>query len=174
MCSLDVRFTVTCVFDVILDFSTLKMTLKTHSTVKRTSKLHIQNASVIDPYLVHTSCRSISIFLSIVSTDKPDPPESCVVTDVYYDNCIVHFTPPKDDGGTEITKYIIEALDVTVGSQWSACAETGSGGERKTKCVGLEHRHMYRFRACAVNKIGKSNPCEMLGDDILIKDPWGE
>jgi hypothetical protein len=49
MCSLDVRFTVACVFDVIFEFSTLKITLKTHSTVKRTSKLHIQNASVINP-----------------------------------------------------------------------------------------------------------------------------
>jgi hypothetical protein len=38
-----------CVFDVNFEFSTLKMTLKTHATVKRTSKLHIQNASVINP-----------------------------------------------------------------------------------------------------------------------------
>jgi hypothetical protein len=42
---LDVRFTVKCVFDVIFEFLTLKMTSKTHSTVQRTSKLHIQNAS---------------------------------------------------------------------------------------------------------------------------------
>ena len=38
----------------------------------------------------------------------------------------------------------------------------------------LEHRHRYRFRVRAVNKIGKSDPCEMNGDDILIKDPWGK
>jgi hypothetical protein len=44
-----VRFTVACVFDVNFEFSTLKMTLKAHATVKRTYKLHIQNASVIDP-----------------------------------------------------------------------------------------------------------------------------
>jgi hypothetical protein len=49
MCSLNVRFPVACVFKVIFKFLTLKMTLKTHSTEKRTSKLHIQNASVIDP-----------------------------------------------------------------------------------------------------------------------------
>jgi hypothetical protein len=40
MSSLDVRFTVECVFT--------KIPLKTHKTVKRTSKLHIQNASVFD------------------------------------------------------------------------------------------------------------------------------
>jgi hypothetical protein len=48
MCNLNVRFTVACVFDVNFEFSNLKMTLKTHATVKRTSKLHIQNAGVID------------------------------------------------------------------------------------------------------------------------------
>jgi hypothetical protein len=34
MCSLDVRFTVACAFDVIFELSKLKMTLKTHLTVK--------------------------------------------------------------------------------------------------------------------------------------------
>ena len=42
------------------------------------------------------------------------------------------------------------------------------------KIEPLEHKHRYRFRVRAVNKIGRSEPCEMLGDDILIKDPWGE
>jgi hypothetical protein len=48
MCSLDVRFRVECVFDVIFKVENSKMTLKVCSTVKRTSKQHIQNASVID------------------------------------------------------------------------------------------------------------------------------
>jgi hypothetical protein len=38
-----------CVFNVIFSAESSKMTLKTHATVKRTPKLHIQNASVIDP-----------------------------------------------------------------------------------------------------------------------------
>jgi hypothetical protein len=42
MCSLDVRFTLECVFDVIFEFLTLNMTSKMYLTVKRTSKLHIQ------------------------------------------------------------------------------------------------------------------------------------
>ena len=107
--------------------------------------------------------------------DKPSPPESCKVSDVFYDNCIVHWTPPKDDGGTEIKKYIVEALDVSSGmEQWSEVAETQSGGERKIKVENLTHRHRYRFRVRAANKLGKSDPTEMLGDDIWIKDPWDE
>ena len=77
-------------------------------------------------------------------SDKPDPPESCTVTDVYYDNCVVHWTPPVDDGGTEITRYVVEALDNTTMSPWTPVAETTSGGERNIKCQGLAHRHLYR------------------------------
>jgi len=107
--------------------------------------------------------------------DKPSPPESCKVSDVFYDNCVVHWTPPKDEGGTEIKKYIVEALDISSGmGQWSEVAETQSGGERKIKVENLTHRHRYRFRARAANKLGKSDPTEMLGDDIWIKDPWDE
>jgi hypothetical protein len=49
MCSLDMRFSVECVFNVIFSVKNSKMTLKTHLTKKCTSKLHIQNASVINP-----------------------------------------------------------------------------------------------------------------------------
>jgi hypothetical protein len=49
MCSLDVRFTVVCVFNVIVSVENSKMTSKTHATMKRTPKLHIQIAIVIDP-----------------------------------------------------------------------------------------------------------------------------
>jgi hypothetical protein len=50
---LDVRFTVECVFNAIFSVENSKMTSKTHVTVKRTSKLHIQNASVIDPLTLY-------------------------------------------------------------------------------------------------------------------------
>jgi hypothetical protein len=49
-CVLDVRFTVECVLNVIFIVENSKMTLKTHATVKRTYKLHIQNARVINPF----------------------------------------------------------------------------------------------------------------------------
>jgi hypothetical protein len=39
MFSLDLRFSVASVFDIIFEFSTQKITLKKHATVKRTFKL---------------------------------------------------------------------------------------------------------------------------------------
>ena len=107
--------------------------------------------------------------------DKPDSPQSCKVTDVFYDNCVVNWTPPKDDGGTEIKKYVVEALDVSSGTeQWVQVARTDSESDRKIKVEGLTNKHRYRFRVKAANKLGPSDPCEMLGDDIWIKDPWGK
>jgi predicted membrane protein len=66
MCSSDVRFTVQCVFNVIFKFSTLKMTSKTHMTRKRTSKLHIQNAGVIDPLAVKNTDLQITDTMQIL------------------------------------------------------------------------------------------------------------
>ena len=105
----------------------------------------------------------------------PMPPQSCRVSDVYQDNCIVHWTPPADDGGTAIKKYVVECLDTTTGNgNWNPVATTDDGGAKKIKVHNLTPMHRYRFRVRAVNKIGESEPCEMKGDDILAKDPWGK
>ena len=115
---------------------------------------------------------------------KPTPldwgPKSCQlawkppVTDVFYDNCVVHWTPPLDDGGTEIKHYVVEALDVSSGGDlWQVMDKTSSGSLRQLKIENLNHGHRYRFRVRAVNKLGKSDPRNMSGDDVLIKDPWG-
>jgi len=107
--------------------------------------------------------------------DVPTPPLSVFVDNVYQDNCIVHWSPPKDDGGTEIKKYIVEQLDNTTGNgNWTECAQTPSGKERQIKVEHLTPMHKYRFRVRAANKIGPSDPTEMTGPDILAKDPWDE
>lgn len=106
--------------------------------------------------------------------DAPTPPLNVFVDNVYQDNCMVHWSPPKDDGGTEIKKYIIEQLDNTTGNgNWSECAQTLSGQVRQIKVENLIPMHRYRFRVRAANKIGVSEPTEMTGPDILAKDPWG-
>ena len=40
--------------------------------------------------------------------DVPTPPASVFVDTVFQDNCVVHWSPPKDNGGTEIKKYVVE------------------------------------------------------------------
>ena len=114
-------------------------------------------------------------FIDVNIMDKPTPPQSVRVTDVYQDNCVVHWSPPADDGGTPIKKYIVECMDTTTGNgTWSPVASTDDGGTRKIRVDHLTPMHKYRFRVVAVNKIGPSDPGEMKGPDILMKDPWGK
>ena len=66
-------------------------------------------------------------------------------------------------------------MDTTTGNgSWSEVTQTATGTEGKIKCEGLKPLHKYRFRVKAVNKVGQSDPGEMTGDDILMRDPWGE
>jgi len=104
--------------------------------------------------------------------DKPTSPGSCTVNQVFHDNCMVNFTPPEDDGGTEIVKYVVEEMNMSEGGGWSQVAEVGPN-EKKAKIEGLNSGDKYRFRVKAINKLGQSSPCEMKGGDICIKDPWG-
>ena len=88
-----------------------------------------------------------------VSLDKPTPPLTCKVTDIFHDNVVVNWTPPSDDGGTEITRsfhlkflkhipnfnfsfprYYIEALDRTLGGDWFQVGEAAPGDRKVTFC----------------------------------------
>merc|ERR1711936_1062188 len=92
-------------------------------------------------------------FIDVNIMDRPTPPQSCKVTDVFHDNCVV---------------------TTTGNATWTPVASTDDGGPKKIKVENLTPMHKYRFRVVAANKIGVSDPCEMKGDDILMKDPWDE
>ena len=109
--------------------------------------------------------------ININIMDKPGEPGTCTVGQVFHDNCVINWTEPEDNGGTDITGYVIEEQDMTAGSGWSQVAQVGAN-EKKKKIDGLRNGHKYRFRVRAINKLGQSAPCEMSGGDILIKDPW--
>ena len=50
--------------------------------------------------------RNLTVNLKVL--DRPGPPESVTVTDVNASQAKVHWTPPKDDGGSHVTSYVIE------------------------------------------------------------------
>jgi len=50
--------------------------------------------------------RSLTVSLKVL--DRPGPPESVTVTDVNANQAKVHWTTPKDDGGSYVTSYVIE------------------------------------------------------------------
>ncbi|XP_071750036.1 twitchin isoform X1 [Lepeophtheirus salmonis] len=127
-------------------------------------KIIIRNAQGFDERLINVNIM-----------DKPDPPKTIEVTDISKNSCVVKLSPPDDDGGTEIKHYIIEAIDVSSSSnQWSQVAQADGKGPKSIKVNNLINKHRYRFRARAANRIGLSDPHEISGQDIIIKDPWDE
>ena len=105
----------------------------------------------------------------ILVVGPPDRPQGPLkVEDIFADRCRVEYKVPKDDGGSPITHYIIEKMDVETGV-WVAC---GKSSELTCNVEGLEENHEYSFRVKAVNSEGESEPLEGL-DTIIAKNPFG-
>lgn len=94
------------------------------------------------------------------------------MNEVFQNSCVVSFKPSKDDGGSPITKYVIERLDMSLKSQWDSVGEVAAGEKCVYKVEDLVAKKEYKFRIRAVNKIGSSEPA-LFAKPVLAKDPWG-
>lgn len=104
--------------------------------------------------------------------DVPQPPTDVDVNEIFQNSCVVSFKPSKDDGGSPITKYVIERLDLSLKSQWDSVGEVMPGEKCVYKVEDLIAKKEYKFRIRAVNKLGSSEPA-MFAKPVLAKDPWG-
>ncbi|KHN73749.1 Twitchin [Toxocara canis] len=102
--------------------------------------------------------------------DKPSPPEGPLnVSDVHADHMQLDWKPPADDGGIPIENYVIEKLDTATG-HWVPCGKV-DGAQTTAVVDGLVQGHEYKFRVCAVNAEGESEPLETIGS-TLAKNPY--
>ena len=87
------------------------------------------------------------------------------------DSVTLEWKPPKDDGGSPITGYIIEKREA-MRMTWSRADKTTD--DKTTKTVkGLVTGDEFYFRVAAVNKQGSSEFLEM-PRPVTIKSPYGE
>lgn len=103
----------------------------------------------------------------------PTPPQDVEVSEVFQTSCVVSWKTPQDDGGSPISKYIIERQDLSLKAGWDNVAEIPLGQPLKHKVEDLIAKKTYKFRIRAVNKIGSSEP-GLFGKPVLAKDPWGK
>ncbi len=94
--------------------------------------------------------------------DKPSQPGTPEIAD--YDNTSVSliWTPPKSDGGSKITHYIIQKKMKTR-TEWedSGSLDTPTGSEPLAfKVENLKEKSEVQFRVIAVNKAGQSPASE--------------
>lgn len=109
----------------------------------------------------------------IICQDVPQPPQDVDVINVFQSACDVKFKPPEDDGGSPITKYVIERQDLSKKQGWESVAEVLPDKPLLKKIEDLVPKKQYRFRIRAVNKLGPSDPATFK-NSILAKDPWDE
>ena len=105
----------------------------------------------------------------IFVVDVPSPPQGPLdISDITPENCTLAWKPPSDDGGSPITNYVVERMDVASGMWTKACVFVR--GCHYEAC-GLELNKQYKFRIRAVNQYGVSEPLDAL-DAITAKFPF--
>ena len=55
--------------------------------------------------------------------------------------CKLSWDAPEDDGGTAITNYVVNVMDLTV-NEWVTAAETK---DKSVEINGLKPGHLYRY-----------------------------
>ncbi|ULT95623.1 hypothetical protein L3Y34_004374 [Caenorhabditis briggsae] len=106
----------------------------------------------------------------VVVQDKPSPPEGPLeVSDVTKDSCVLNWKPPKDDGGAEISNYIVEKRDTRTNT-WVPVSAFVTG--TSITVPKLTEGHEYEFRVMAENAFGRSDSLNT-DEPVLAKDPFG-
>lgn len=107
--------------------------------------------------------------IKVVVLDVPLPPEGPLrAEDVTKSGCTLKWRPPKDDGGSEISHYVVEKMD-NENMRWVPAGEVQGCTARLDHLI---EGHDYNFRVRAVNKQGESIP--LVGHEpVTAKDPYG-
>lgn len=99
-----------------------------------------------------------SIECHITVIDKPSPPETLDIKEQLKDTVILQWTPPIDDGGMDISKYILEKCDLQQ-NVWMKVSDLDKDIHSYT-IQKLSLNSHYLFRVMAVNAVGESEPTE--------------
>uniref|UniRef100_A0A8C7MJH8 Fibronectin type-III domain-containing protein 3A n=1 Tax=Oncorhynchus kisutch TaxID=8019 RepID=A0A8C7MJH8_ONCKI len=74
-------------------------------------------------------------------------------------SCILSLEPPKDNGGAEVTKYVVEISEGLSGVSWELAY---SGPAMEHVCEGLKPGHSYQTRVYCMSEGGQSPLSETL------------
>lgn len=91
------------------------------------------------------------------------------MTDVTKDSVTLHWSPPKEDGGSPITSYVIEKQDKKR-KTWTSVQKV-DGATNQLRVDKLQEGTEYMFRVRAENKSGLGEPLEA-DKAVLPKSPF--
>ncbi|XP_035512119.1 myosin binding protein Ha isoform X1 [Morone saxatilis] len=105
-----------------------------------------------------------NLILQIV--ELPGPPASAKLVDTWGFNAALEWTPPKDNGNTEITGYTVQKADRKTG-EWFTVLDHY---HRLTATISdLIMGNSYSFRVFAENKVGVSESCAVTKEVATIQ-----
>lgn len=122
-------------------------------------------------YLTLENAAGVKTFtVTVVIVGRPTPPTGPVeISGVSSESCSLAWSEPADDGGTDITNYIVEKRE-SGSASWQV---VNSSVKRTTiKVTHLTKYMEYTFRVCAENKFGVSKSVESA--PIVIEHPFGK
>ena len=105
----------------------------------------------------------------MIATGKPESPAGRLkVRKVTANSVSLEWNTPYDDGGRQITAYIVEyrPRDVT---RWQRASFVDTY-TRTCTVSGLQENNEYLFRVSAVNDVGQSEPNETDLPVMLLRD----
>ncbi|CDS41841.2 expressed conserved protein [Echinococcus multilocularis] len=98
------------------------------------------------------------VALQVNVKSPPDAPTGPLeVSDVTADGCTLKWKPPKENGGSQVTNYVVEKQDLQTG-EWLPVSSYVRGTEFNVP--NLDEGKRYNFRVKAVNENGASEPLE--------------
>jgi len=101
--------------------------------------------------------------------DKPGPPQPPFdISEIDADACTLSWHIPLEDGGSNITNYVVEKCDVSRGDWVTALASVTKTSCRIGKLIPGEE---YMFRVRAENRFGISEPLN--SDKMIARFPFG-
>ncbi|XP_065089533.1 twitchin isoform X14 [Ochlerotatus camptorhynchus] len=120
--------------------------------------------------IVKNNCGEYSASAHVTVLAKPSPPEGPLkISNITTEGCHLEWKVPKDDGGSPITHYVIEKMDMSRGT-WTAAGMSTSLANEISRLI---HNKRYSFRVKAVNEIGESEPLES-SHPIVAKNDFEE
>ncbi|XP_021346443.1 twitchin-like isoform X8 [Mizuhopecten yessoensis] len=107
--------------------------------------------------------------IPVVVLDAPGAPEGPLdVSDVFAESCLLSWKKPEDNGGADVTDYIVEKCEEG-STTWEKVPGIVKGTSHPIK--GLKEGKKYKFRVKAENMYGVSEPLETT-KPTLAKNPY--
>lgn len=122
-------------------------------------------------YLILENAAGVMTFTVTVNVvGRPSPPTGPLeISGVSSESCTLAWSEPADDGGTDISNYIVEKRE-SGSASWQV---VNSSVKRTTiKVTHLTKYMEYTFRVCAENKFGVSKSIESA--PVVIEHPFGK